>query len=54
MAWMIPGMYPKTVKRILRSNAPPQPVSRNTPNGGKMTANMNLKMSEQVRAMLKQ
>lgn len=51
-AWMIPGMYPKIVKRMLMNNEDEQPLSKNTPKGGKIIANINLKMSEHVTAMI--
>lgn len=49
---MIPGMYPKQVNKMLMSNAPQQPLSIKTPRGGKKNAAMNLKISEQVKAMV--
>lgn len=45
-------MYPKMVKMTLRNNAPEHPSSRKTPNGGKITAKINLMISEQVTAMI--
>lgn len=49
---MIPGIYPKMVKTMLRSKALPIPTSKNTPRGGKITAKMILKISEQVKAIV--
>lgn len=45
-------MYPKQVNKTLMSNAPQQPFSMKTPRGGKKNAAMNLKISEQVKAMV--
>lgn len=44
-AWMMPGMYPRMVRRMLMSRSAPQPRSRKTPRGGRMTARMILQMS---------
>lgn len=48
---MIPGIKPSSVSKQQINNDMPHPVSRKTPNGGKITAPMNLKMSEQVKAI---
>lgn len=48
---MIPGMYPRQVRAMLMRKSHPQPFSSITPRGGRMMAKMNLKISEQVRAM---
>lgn len=40
------------VKRILMNNEDEQPLSMNTPKGGRMIAKKSLKMSVQVRAMV--
>ena len=47
----LPGMYPKIVKAMFINKSIVHPTSKSTPNGGKITAKMNLKMSEHVRAM---
>lgn len=44
-AWRMPGTYPKIVSKMLSQNAPVNPTSRNTPNGGKIIAKMIFKMS---------
>lgn len=48
---MIPGINPRSVSKQQIINEVPHPVSKKTPNGGKITAPMNLKMSEQVKAI---
>jgi hypothetical protein len=48
----IPGIYPRQVSAMLMRKSHPQPFSSNTPRGGRMTAKINLKMSEQVRAIV--
>lgn len=45
-------MYPKQVKMMLMNKELEQPLSTNTPNGGKMMAKKSLKMSVQVKAIL--
>ncbi len=35
IAWMIPGIYPKSVKRILSQKCFPMPTCRKTPSGGR-------------------
>lgn len=45
-------MYPKQVNKMLMSNAPQHPLSMRTPRGGKKNAATNLKISEQVKAMV--
>lgn len=44
-AWRMPGTYPRIVSKMLSQNAPVNPTSRNTPNGGKIIAKMIFKMS---------
>ena len=51
MAYMIPGMKPKIVNRQQISKEVPHPVSMKTPKGGNITAPMNLKISEKVKAI---
>jgi len=49
---MIPGMYPKSVKRILiRTSLSHFSFSTNTPRGGRIMARMIFRMSEQVIAI---
>jgi len=48
---MIPGMKPRMVNRMLIRRSPPQPRSRKTPRGGRMTARMILMISEAVKGM---
>lgn len=48
---MIPGIYPKIVKMMLINNELEHPLSVNTPNGGKIIAKNNLKISVQVNAI---
>lgn len=52
MAYMIPGMKPNKVSKQQINSEVPQPVSMKTPKGGNMIAPMNLKISEQVKAIL--
>lgn len=40
------------VKRMLMKKEEEQPLSKKTPNGGRMIAMISLKMSEQVKAIL--
>ena len=47
-AWMIPGMYPRTVKRMLMKKSALQPRSRKTPRGGRTMARIILQMSLQA------
>lgn len=49
---MIPGINPKIVRRMLISRSLPHPLSKATPSGGRMTANINLKMSVKVKGIL--
>lgn len=49
---MIPGMKPNKVSKQQINREVPQPVSMKTPKGGNMIAPMNLKISEQVKAIL--
>lgn len=44
-AWIMPGMYPRMVSRMLMSKSAPQPRSRKTPRGGRMMARMILQIS---------
>lgn len=39
-AWIIPGIYPRQVKRMFKKNAPLHPTLRKTPKGGKKMARM--------------
>lgn len=48
---MIPGIYPKHVKIILMKSELEQPLSKNTPSGGRITAATSLMRSEHVRAI---
>ncbi|CAG8480973.1 7020_t:CDS:2 [Paraglomus brasilianum] len=41
-------MYPKIVKAMFINKSIVHPTSKSTPNGGKITAKINLKMSEHV------
>jgi len=50
---MIPGIKPSRVRRMLITKSWPHPFSARTPNGGRNTARMNLKMSVHVNAMMK-
>lgn len=45
-------MKPSRVNKQQINSEVPQPVSMNTPKGGNMTAPMNLKISEQVKAIV--
>jgi len=51
-AWMIPGMYPRIVNRMLIKRSAPHPLSRNTPRGGRTTARMILQISLAVKGMV--
>lgn len=51
-AWMIPGRYPRIVRRTLIQKSATQPLSRKTPRGGRMMARMILQMSEAVKGIL--
>jgi hypothetical protein len=48
----MPGMNPKSVRRMLMTKSLPQPFSRKTPSGGRIIAPMNLQMSEPVSGIL--
>jgi hypothetical protein len=48
---MIPGINPRMVKRTLITKSLLHPLSKKTPNGGKIIANRILKISEQVNAI---
>lgn len=52
MAYTIPGMKPSRVSKQQIKSEVPQPVSIKTPKGGNMIAPMNLKISEQVKAII--
>ena len=41
-------MYPKIVKQILMMKSTPQPRSKSTPTGGRITAHTNLQHSPHV------
>jgi len=51
-AWTIPGIYPRQVRRMLINKSAPQPRSKNTPSGGRRTAQMMEKMSLPAPAMV--
>jgi hypothetical protein len=48
----MPGMNPKSVRRMLMIKSLPQPFSIKTPSGGRRIAPMNLQMSEPVSGIL--
>jgi hypothetical protein len=45
-------MYPRHVRMMFKSKSPEQPVSRKTPNGGRMIARKILQMSLAVNGIL--
>ncbi len=44
MAWIMPGIKPKIVSKILSQKAGRIPTVRKTPNGGSMMANIIFRM----------
>jgi hypothetical protein len=48
---MIPGMYPRIVRRMLISKSAAHPRSRKTPRGGRMIAKIIFRMSLAVKGI---
>jgi len=49
---MIPGMYPRSVRRMLMARWTEHPVSKKTPTGGRMIAQRIFGQSVQVNGIL--